>query len=281
VNRHALKLEAVTTWQGGPFVATVNLSSQPLNGSGTTPLLETMSAQEPALRGRVFGFSTPPERQAHLIADALFPAPAPGTTAVIYTGSGVFADVVPAAIEHVLNARGVTPVRVPFDPAHPQVQVPAEAAFLSMDNAGARSWLRQFDAGAYPRGVGGIYPILDAGALNDMPASGVRLIAPYALPPEGEEAAALRNGTHMPMSASLIHGWVTAKSLALAIWLSDATTADAVTRALDRLDGYASGFMPPLETRPGTNARTPEGVLYEVRNGAFRTSDGTWRRDRY
>jgi hypothetical protein len=48
--------------------------------------------------------------------------------------------------------------------------------------------------------------------------------------------------------------------------------------ALAGLKGYADGFAPPYETRAGSNARQPEGVLFTVQTGAFSTA-GAFRTD--
>src|SRR5581483_6783241 len=78
-------VELVTVGPGSPAtgtVATVNLSALPVAGAAgapswaTGPLLETLTATENLLpgNGAVFSFASPPERQGHLAADALFPA---------------------------------------------------------------------------------------------------------------------------------------------------------------------------------------------------------------
>ena len=75
-----------------------------------------------------------------------------------------------------------------------------------------------------------------------------------------------------------VHGWVTAKALAVALWRSGATTPSAARAALAGLTGYGDGFAPPLAYRPGTTSRTPDGVLFTVHAGAF-TTDHEFQRD--
>ncbi len=78
-------VELVKVGPGSPAantIATVNLGVLPVAGPGgapgwaTGPLLETLTATENLLTGNgaVFSFASPPERQGHLAADALFPS---------------------------------------------------------------------------------------------------------------------------------------------------------------------------------------------------------------
>jgi ABC-type branched-subunit amino acid transport system substrate-binding protein len=102
------------------------------------------------------------------------------------------------------------------------------------------------------------------------------VVSPYVVP-AGAEGQAIRSeagGT----SASVLHGWATAKSLAAAIWRTGADTPAEVQAALEGLAGWSSGLTPPYEVRPGTRARTPEGVLFRVQSGAFIAESG-FRRD--
>ena len=246
------------------------------------PLLEGVAVSDALLKGNVFDFSSSYQHQAHLIADAVYPAIADGAIAAIYLTNGIFGDEVPRAIEKVLNARHVTPVRVQFDPSQtkPPLLVPADIAFLSMSTGDARQFISTAKTLGYAptNGYAGIYSLLDLGALPDLP-NGTNVMSPYALPPSGFEADALRSGSKHPLSARLIHGWVTAKSLALAIWLSGATTANAMPGALSQLEGYSSGFAPPYAVRAGTRSRTPEGILYRVEDGVFKAQRQAFTRD--
>lgn len=266
-------------------IATVNLSPRPVAAAGgapgwaTGPLLETLLATEDLLPGggRVFSFSSPPERQAHLAVDSVFPEPAPGAAAVVYRAhDGPLAGPVARAFEKVLAERGVSVTIEPYDPARPPTLLrPADAAFLSLEGEAARSWLRQAKTTTYPRGVAGIYSLFDPSLLPDLP-EGARVVSPYVVPP-GEEGEAIRSGAGAP-SAAVLHGWATAKSLAVALWQTGADTPEEALVAVEGLAGYDSGLAPPYETRPGTRSRTPEGVLFEVRSGAFVTQGG-FRRD--
>jgi hypothetical protein len=286
---HAIELVAVGP--GSPAantVATVNLGLQPVAGSGgapswaTGPLLETLTATESLLRGdgAVFSFASPPERQGHLAADALFPSnAAPGTRAVIYVPAtpGPLRDVVPEAIKTVLQERGVTADVVIYDPDAHKPLTPADAAFVSLDPATAKAWVAEAKSANYrpAAGVAGIYSLFDEALLADLP-EGARVVSPYVVP-TGTEGQAIRSeagGT----SASVLHGWATAKSLAAAIWRTGADTAAEVQAALEGLAGWSSGLAPAYETRPGTRSRTPEGVVFRVQSQAF-FPDGGFRRD--
>jgi hypothetical protein len=285
-------LELVTTSAGSPAantIATVNLGTLPVAGPGgapgwaTGPLLETLTAPESLLAGNgaVFSFASPPERQGHLAADALFPSAAPaGTTAVIYAApSGPLADVVPQAMKAVLEARGVKVTIHTYDPAKQPALLERDAALLSLDPAAARAWVAQAKAAGYrpARGVAGIYSLADDSLAPDLP-EGTRVVSPYVVP-TGEEGQAIRSGAG-GASASILHGWAGAKALAAAIWRTDADTRAEMQGALEGLAGWSSSLAPAYETRPGTRARTPEGVLLRVQSGAL-VAEGGFRRDPY
>jgi hypothetical protein len=251
----------------------VNLSAAVVAPAGRAPawarapVLETLAVPAPALRADVFDLASAPERQAHLIADAVFPERARGETAAVYVaGPGVFADRVPDALERVLDARGVTVVRVEYEGGAP-VLVPADASFLSMDEDDARTWLRATRGDARVGTVAGVFSVVDEALLADLP-TGALAVSPYTLPREGSEVEALRDRAGRPLSAAVVHGWVTAKALAVAIWRSGADTAAEVRRSLEDLPGYETGFA-PYGVRAGTHSRTPEGLVLEVRDGAF------------
>ena len=292
VRGHSIELVRVAS--GAPAantIATVNLGSLPVAGPGgapgwvTGPLLETLTATEDLLTGNgaVFSFASAPERQGHLAADAVFPSDAAaGTKAVIYVPAapGPLRDAVPAAIKSVLTQRKVTNVQVvTYDPAANKPLTPADAAFVSLDPAAAKAWVAQAKAEGYrpPAGVAGIYSLADDALAADLP-EGARVVSPYVAP-AGDEGQAIRSagaGT----SASVLHGWATAKSLAAAIWRADADTPAEVQAALGGLSGWSSGLAPPYETRPGTRSRTPEGVVFQVQSGDF-VAQGGFRRDPY
>jgi len=292
VQGHSIELVRVSS--GAPAtntIATVNLGSQPVAGPGgapgwaTGPLLETLTATEGLLTGNgaVFSFASAPERQGHLAADALFPSEAPaGTKAVIYVpgAPGPLRDAVPAAIEAVLKQRNVANVQVvTYDAAAGKALTSADAAFVSLDPAAAKAWVAQAKAESYrpPAGVAGIYSLADDALAADLP-EGARVVSPYVVP-AGDEGQAIRSagaGT----SASVLHGWATAKSLAAAVWRTGADTPAEVQAALEGLSGWSSGLAPPYETRSGTRSRTPEGVVFQVQSGAF-VAQGGFRRDPY
>lgn len=284
-------VELVNVGPGSPAsntIATVNLGLQPVAGPGGAPswaagpLLETLTATENLLAGNgaVFSFASPPERQGHLAVDAVFPSEAPaGTKAVIYVpmAAGPLRDVVPEAIKAVLKERGVSFQVVPYDPAAHKPLTPngAVAAFVSLDPAAAKAWVADAKTASFPAGVAGIYSLFDESLLADLP-EGARVVSPYVVP-GGTEGQAIRSeggGT----SASVLHGWATAKSLAAAIWRTGADTPAEVQAALEGLTGWSSGLTPPYETRPGTRSRTPEAVVFRVQSQAF-VPDGGFRRD--
>jgi len=247
-------------------IATVNLSTVPLADAAGAPawvqrpLLEGVDAPEVALRDDVFSFSSVLERQAHLAALDAFPQPAPGATAAIYhSPRGPYATRVPAALEEALRARGVATVRVPVESGS-ATAVPADVAFLSLPTAEARAFLAGAQAQeATDGGVWGIGSLFDESLLKLLP-DGTRVLSPYTLPGTAE-ASALRHRSDRLLSTSTVHGWVTAKMLALALWQSGATTPEELTGGLERLTGYENGFMPSYEVRPGTRSRTPEGLV--------------------
>ena len=276
-NRPVHLVAATTRGPAAGSIVTVNLSDEALVGEWG-PRLETLAVPEPVLRGNVFGFASAPERQAHLAADAVFPDASPGATAVIYTGAGaVLGQRVADAIESVLRTRGVAVVRLSYAEGRPTFPN-ADAAFLSLDTAAARRWLREAKSAGYApsRGIAGVYSLLDEALVADLP-SNARILAPYALP-SGDEEDALRRGSGRPLGSSSVHGWATAKSLAVALWRTGADTPAGVAAALDGLRGYDSGLAPPYEVRPGTRSRTPEALLYQPAGGRLSPSGG-FRRD--
>lgn len=279
VRGHRLEIVPAESSRAGDAIATVNLTSSPVPAQPLrTPILESVVAHEDVLHGSTFGFASPPERQGHLIASSVFPDAAPGRTAVIYYADQPgWQDRIADAIATVLRARDVTVLRMRFDPDG-QVLLPADAAFLSMPTDAARVWLETARASGYAPmlGVAGIYSLADPALLADLP-EGTRLISPYTFA-SGAEREAMRRETGHALSAELIHGWVTAKSMAVAVWLSGATDGASLTRAIERdLFGYRNGFAPPYEVRPQTRARTPEGLLYRVESGAFVARTGFLR----
>lgn len=284
-------IQLVNVGPGSPAantIATVNLGTLPVAGPGgapswaTGPLLETLTATENLLRGggAVFSFASVPERQGHLAADALFPTKAAaGTKAVIYTAaSGPLRDAVPGAMRAVLEQRGVGVEVVVFDPTRrPARFEPADAALLSLDPSAAKAWLAEARSANHrpAAGIAGIYSLADDTLLADLP-EGARVVSPYVAP-GGDEGQAIRSGAG-GTSASVLHGWATAKSVAAAIWRTGADTPAELQAALEGLTDWSSGLAPRYETRPNTRSRTPEGVVFRVQSQAF-VADGGFRRD--
>ena len=265
IGGRSLELVLVTPGQAAPgTVVTVNLSGRVVAGDGgerpawvTGALLETLTATEAAqpAGGSVRSFASPPERQARLMAADLFATDTRGATAVVFTSaSEPWRTIVPAAVEAVLSPLGVTVERVAYDPERPPALFPAaDAAILSLDSAGVRSWVRHAKVTAYrpDRGVGGVSTLHDESLLPDLP-EGTRFVSPYAVPP-GAEGEAIRSAAG-PVSAAGLHGWATAKMLAVALWHTGADTPDEVTGALARLRATTPACSRP--TRPGA-AATP------------------------
>jgi hypothetical protein len=272
-------LQAVPTSAAAPAadtVVTVNLSGAQIATTAGSPawvrgaLLETLPVASPVLTGNVFDLASPVERQAHLIVDSLYPDNAPGRTAAIYqAAAGTFGVETPQALDEALRSRQVTPVHVVLMPGQPIAFVGADAAFLSLDTAAASGWLVQAKSAGYApaRGVAGVSSLLDASLLRDLP-DGARVLSPYLLP-SGTEATAMTSGTGRAPSDAVTHGWVTGKALAVAVWQTDASTPEGVIAALRGLQGFDDGFAPPYATRPGGNARIPDGLQYRVAAGQF------------
>jgi hypothetical protein len=253
----------------------VNLSSQPVATPKTGAWLDGLAAEESSLRGRVFDVTSVVERQAHIAAATVFPQTARGSRAVIFTGSvEPFATRIPSAIEEVLRTRRVTAVRVPYG-SSTGLMPPGDVAFLSLPTESAGSWLRAARAANYApnRGIWGVYSLADESLVGDMTAA-VRVVSPFTLP-STQEAAALRAASPGgALSARTIHGWLTAKYLAVAIWRTGATSPSAVVAALDNMDGFDDGFAATYRERTGTHSRTPEAVVLVPSGSTLRASGG-------
>jgi nucleotide-binding universal stress UspA family protein len=258
--------------------AIVNLSGTPLAQQPEQPALDALLAPESSLHDTVFGFAGVPERQGHLIAAAVYPQPVTASsTAVVYQEpSGVLGREVPAAIAAVLNKQGVTVVPVTVEPGRPIVPVPADAAFLSLTADDAKAVIAAYPQ-APAKGFNGIVTLADPSVAAALPA-GVRLISPYAFP-DNAESAALAHDTGKPLSARLVHGWVAAKTLAVAVWRDDPRTPAALRAALERMAGYSNGFAPAYEFHAGTHSVAPEGVLFTT-DGRGLVQQGDFRTDR-
>jgi hypothetical protein len=266
-------------------VATANLGNDPVATSTGAPawvrgpLLETLTVPEAALKGSVFSMASVLERQAHLSVDAAFPAAAPGKQAVIYLPpNGLYADRVAGAFDEALRAKQIVPVRQTVRAGSPIIFVDADAAFVSLPPTDAGRWTADAKTLHYsPAFVGGVASLFDEGLAATLP-GGTRVTSPYRLL-TGSEADALRGGAgRQQLNARLIHGWVTAKWLAVAIWSHDADTPAEVQSSLEASGGYDSGWAPPYEVRPGTRSRTPEGA--DLRPSGSTFTSGPFRKDR-
>lgn len=244
------------------------------------PLFEAPDLRETLLHGAVFSFTSVWERQAHLAALAAFPEPSGGDTAVIYRrGTEPFGDRVPDAYREALEDREVSVLEMEYDPEVP-VFTPTDAAFLALDAQDAARFFADARAVGYApdRGFWGVGALFDEARLEDF-SEDLHLASPYSVGDEAE-LDAVRERSDRPVDVDVLHGWITAKSLAVAIWESDAETPRQVRRAIRNLEGYENGFMPPYEVREGTNSRTPEAIVLGVADGQF-VEEGGFETDPY
>ena len=252
-------------------IATVSTSlAGPLDPRSVGPRLEGPAASEASLRADTFSFASAPERLGHLLADALYPSAKPGASVAIYTGSGVFDEIVPAAVESALREKGVVATRVTTRSGRPPQWPQAEVAVLSMTTDEARNWLAAAAEEEYrpARGVAGLWSLAEPSLVSELP-EGSTVLTSYATPRKSE-ADAMSRAAGGPPSFGFVHGWATAKALSLALWQSGADTSEELTRALASFPrDDLGGLIPPYAVRSGTNSRTPEGLVLEVRGGSF------------
>jgi hypothetical protein len=262
------------------ILATVSTSlAGPLDPRSSGPRLEGPAASESRLRGDTFAFSSAPERLGHLLADALYPQARPGARVALFTGTGVFDEVVPAAFEAALREKGIVANRVSTRDGRPGQWPEAEIAVLAMGGEDARRWLSAAAAESYKpaRGVAGLWGVADPGFAKELP-EGSTVITSYATP-RPDEARAMSDAAGGPPSFAFVHGWATAKALALALWQSGAATPEELTRALAAFPADdLGGLIAPYRVRAGTNSRTPEGLVLQVRGGTF-VAQGGFRAD--
>ena len=273
INGHPV--QTVTTSPSHPVanaVATVNLSRDQTVGIAG-PVLETLAVPDGILRGSVFDAASAPAHQAVALVDAMFAPDRTGQVVAVYRGtSGIWATDVPDAMAAALRARGATPLLMTYTPGQPLSTPPATAALLALDTASAKAWFADAARAGYHPVVGGVESLAEPSLARVMP-DGTRALAPYSL----ADSTELRAIGSAPGTAA-VHGWVSAKVLAVALWRSQATTPAATVQALAGMTGYNDGFAPPLEFRPHTNSRVPDGTLYTVLHQAF-TGGGTFVRD--
>lgn len=273
------RVETVNPSTGGSM-ATVNTSlAGPLDPRSSAPRLEGPAAPEGLLRSDTFSFASAPERLGHLLADALYPEARPGASVVIFTGSGVFDEVVPNAVAAALREKGIIAARVTTRSGRPSQWPQAEVAVLSMTAGEVTTWLTAASEEQYrpARGVAGLWSLADPSRAAELP-EGSTVLTSYATPRK-DEADAMTAAAGGPPSFGFVHGWATAKALALALWQSGATTPQELTRALESFPADdLGGLIAPYRVRPGTNSRTPEGLVLEVRGGSF-VPQGGFRAD--
>lgn len=262
------------------LIATVSTSlAGPLDPRSTGPRLEGPAAEERRLRADTFAFSSAPERLGHLLVDALYPQPQPGASVALFTGTGVYDDIAPVAIEAALREKGVVATRVGTRSGRPSQWPDAELAILAMSGEDARNWLAAAQAEGYrpSRGLAGMWGLADPSFAKELP-EGSTVITSYATP-RADEAQAMSNAAGGPPSFGFVHGWATAKALALALWQSGASNSEELTRALAAFpQDDLGGLIAPYRVRPGTNSRTPEGLVLQVRGGTF-VAQGGFRAD--
>lgn len=250
--------------QGERADAVVNLSGQPLAPHTHPVVIDSALAPDRLLRQNVFAFIGAVDRQAHLIADAVYPSAAGGTAAIYREPTGPLHDEVPAALDAVLRQRGLNTVFVDVRPNEAVVPMPtADSVFLSVSAANAKRVVDAYPARSRPpRGFNGIGTLAESTAVPDLPV-GTRFISPYAFP-DSNEAKRVQELTKLPAGVQLYHGWVAAKTLAVAVWRYRPDSPASLHGALRKMNGYANGFAPAYTFRPGTNSVRPEGVLFEV-----------------
>lgn len=243
--------------------AVVNLSGQPFGDPPGPPSLDDLLAPDAALRDDVFSFAGAIERQGRLIADAVFPVRTRATAVVYRAADGPLGTTVPEAIESVLRGRGVSTTAVVVRAGRNVEVVRADAVFLSLNAVDAARVTAAY--GAAPRlGFNGVGTVADTAGLPD----GLRVVSPYDLP-ANDETTALIGATNTPLSARLVHGWVAAKTLAMAVWQHDPRTPADVRAALARMAAFDNGFAPPRQARPGTNSLRPDGIVLQLVAGRF------------
>lgn len=272
------RVETVNPSSDG-VMATVSTSlAGPLDPRSAGPRLEGPAASEGALRGDTFAFSSAPERLGHLLADVLYPEARPGARVALFTGTGVFDEIAPAALESALREKGIVATRVATRDGRPGQWPEAEVAVLSMGGEDARRWLAAASAEGYrPARVAGLWGVADPAFARELP-EGSTVITSYATP-RPDEAQAMSNAAGGPPSFGFVHGWATAKALALALWQSGAGTPEELTRALSAFpEDDLGGLIAPYRVRSGTNSRTPEGLVLQVRGGTF-VAQGGFRAD--
>lgn len=264
-------------------VASVNLGAgQVASEGGAVPawvkgvLFETVHVDDAALRGAVTSLASPLEAQARLAVRLAFPDPSLGRRAAVYVDPATpWGDRVAASFEESLRERGVTPLRVPFDPNGPAL-VTADAAFLALPRDSVAVWLTEASRRPPPElGTWGVASAWDDAFVADAAHAGLHVLSPYS-PATGEEARTLSAALDLPLSAEAVHGWVTAQ--AIAFLLSDSGGAALDEGSLDRLTGWRSSWAPPFETRARTRARTPEAVHLVAGDAGF-VANGPFHRD--
>jgi hypothetical protein len=252
---------------GRPADVTVNLSDAQFRSAPTGVSIESLLAPDRLLRNDTFGFAGAPDRQAHLMVDAVYPTDVNATAAIYRETSGVLHDDVATAFQTALRAKGLTTVVVDVRPGDAVTPVPADAVFLSLSQASAQRVIAAYPSNAPPaRGFNGIGTFADTFFIDTVLPDGVRFISPYSFP-DDRETTAIHDETGRPPSAQLYHGWIVAKTLAVAVWQSDPRSPDQLRAALQSMSGYSNGFAPPYSYRSNTNSVRPEGVLFTVRDG--------------
>lgn len=286
---HGRQFELVETSSTSPapgVVAVVNVSASPVATSAGAPswvqgpLLETPDTPEHRLSGRAFSFTSVLERQAHLAVLAAFPnGGAPGSRAAVYRedAPGPYRTRVVDAYRAALEAVGVLPVVVTTAPDDPFL-VAADAAFLSLDTTAAGQFLTAAAGDGYepPRGIWGVASLFNE-SLLDRIGPHVRVASPY-VPALAEEMQVLRQRSGRPVATGSVHGWVTAKALAVAAYESRATSPAEMITALDDLVGWETSFIAPYDVRADTRSRTPEAAVLRSDGTRF-VEERPFRRD--
>ena len=255
-------------------------------GWATGPLLETLTATERPARpanGAVFSFASPPERQGHLAADALFPSDAAaGTTAVIYARpAGPLRDVVPAGHQGGPRGAGRNVHGRHLRPGRParRSPPPTPPSSASTPPPPGPGWPRPRRAGYRPAGASaGIYTLADD-ALAPRPArgcpGGLALRRPGRRRGPGHPLGR-RPGRRPPSSTA---GPPPSRWRRPSGGRAPTPPAEVQT-ALEGLAGWSSGLAPPYETRPGTRPAPRKASSSGCSPGPS-SAQGGFRRDPY
>jgi hypothetical protein len=271
------RLEIVSPSTTGVLV-TVNLGGSPLGGPSTVPVLETLDVASALLTGNVFDIASTPRRQARVLVDRIIATTdlesEATPTAVIYrAGGGEFAGTVPREVETILRDAGILVFTMDYEAGNTTL-VPADISFVLMPPAEARSFAREArEAGYAPRlGFAGIWSLYDDAVRSELGTT-ASVVSPYWSSPT--ELSAIKRGVEAKgarMGAEAIHGWATAKAIAVALYQSDPRNAKQMAQALEMPTNLG---VCSYKLRSGTHERTPDGIMLALTRDDVRPISGS------